>query len=227
MLTEPSIEELNNNLAPLTAAETEPLAAFDVSGSMSWAAADGSTVSRWDVVTEAIGTVVKTLAARDSQADREHAEGADEAEVGGLMSVTFASEVTDLDDLNPANLATKWSQVQLGGGTHIVPAWNRLMDIFLEEFGEVPVQERPYPLVLIVTDGEAQDGKEFGQLLAKQGGHTFVVVAVVGFGKDHDATLAAYRGIEAANKHVRVVTFDSVTNPDTISDSLLALIGTD
>lgn len=80
-------------------------------------------------------------------------------------------------------------------------------------------------LALIITDGEAQDGAEFAKTLEQQGGHTYVVVAVVGYGPDHDATLKQYRAIEAANKNVRVVTFDSVTNPATISDSLLALIG--
>jgi hypothetical protein len=222
---EPTVEELANNLAPLTGAETEPLAAFDKSGSMSWPAAEGSTVSRMAVVSESIGQIVAALAAKDSQADREHAEGADEAEVGGLMSVAFSDKVQDLEDLNPANLAHKWATVRPGGGTLVVPAWNRLMEIYLDEFGDKPVQDRPYPLILIVTDGEAQDGDAFAKILEQQGGHTYVVVAVVGFGEDHDRTLKQYRAIEAANKHVRVLTFDSVTNPTTISDSLLALIG--
>jgi uncharacterized protein YegL len=222
---EPTIEELGNNLKPLTGAETEPLCAIDTSGSMSYLAADGSTVSRWDVVTEAIGRVVRALEGKDSQAAAERAAGADEAEIGGLMTVTFSNRVTDLDDLNSANLTQKWASVKVGGGTLVVPAWNRLMEIYLEEFGDKPVQDRPYPLVLIITDGEAQDGAEFGKILAQQGGHTYVVVAVVGYGEEHDATLKQYREIEKANNHVRVLTFDSVTDPQTIADSLLALVG--
>lgn len=161
-MPEPTIEDLKNNLKPLTGAETEPLCAIDTSGSMSYPAAKGSSVTRWDVVTEGISRVVRVLEAKDSQAAAERAAGADEAEIGGLMTV---------------------------------------------------------------TDGEAEDGDEFGRILAQQGGHTYVVVAVVGFGDEHDRTLAQYRKIEADNNHVRVLTFDSVTDPQTIADSLLALIG--
>lgn len=225
MPTEPSIEDLANNLAPLTRAETEPMLLLDTSGSMTWPAAEGSSVSRQQVVGEAIGAIVKVLAARDSQADAEHAAGADEAEIGGLMTVGFADSPTDYDDLNPVNLATKWAAIRWGGSTHICAGWDRLVDIYVEEFGDRPKQDRPHMLALIITDGEAQDGAAFAKTLEAQGGHTYVVVAVVGFGKDHDATLKQYRAIEAANRNVRVVTFDSVTNPATISDSLLELIG--
>lgn len=224
-MPEPTIEDLKNNLKPLTGAETEPLCAIDTSGSMSYPAAKGSSVTRWDVVTEGISRVVRVLEAKDSQAAAERAAGADEAEIGGLMTVTFASKVTDQKDLNSPNVAQKWAGIEVGGGTRVVPAWNRLMEIYLEEFGDKPVQDRPYPLVLIITDGEAEDGDEFGRILAQQGGHTYVVVAVVGYGDEHDATLKQYRKIEADNSHVRVLTFDSVTDPQTIADSLLALIG--
>lgn len=223
--TEPTIEDLRNNLAPLTRAEIEPMLLLDTSGSMTWPAAEGSKVSRQQVVGEAIGKIVEALAAKDSQAEHERAGGADEAEIGGLMTVGFADRATDYDDLNPANLAAKWASIQWGGRTHIVAGWERLTDIYVEEFGDRPKQDRPHLLALIVTDGEAQDGDAFAKILAQQGGHTYVVVAVVGFGDDHDRTLGQYRAIEASNGNVRVVTFDSVTNPATISGSLLALIG--
>lgn len=224
-LTEPTIEDLRNNLAPLTRAEVEPMLLLDTSGSMTWPAAEGSKVSREQVVGEAIGKIVDVLAAKDSQAEHERAAGADEAEIGGLMTVGFADGPTDYDDLNPVNLAQKWAAIQWGGATHIVAGWERLTDIYVEEFGDRPKQDRPHLLALIITDGEAQDGDKFAKVLESQGGHTYVVVAVVGYGSDHDRTLEQYRRIEAANGNVRVVTFDSVTDPATISSSLLALIG--
>lgn len=225
MPIEPSIEDLANNLTPLTRAETEPMLLLDTSGSMTWPAAEGSKVSRQQVIGEAIGSIVAALAAKDSQAEHERAGGADEAEIGGLMTVGFADGPTDYDDLNPANLAQKWASIQWGGRTSICGGWDRLTDIYVEEFGDRPKQDRPHMLALIITDGEAQDGTQFAKTLEAQGGHTYVVVAVVGFGPDHDATLAQYRAIEAKNSNVRVVTFDSVTDPATISTSLLELIG--
>jgi uncharacterized protein YegL len=223
--TEPTIEDLANNLTPLTKAEVEPMLLLDTSGSMTWPAADGSKVSKEQVVGEAIGAIVRALEAQDSQAEKERAGGADEAEIGGLYTIGFADGPADYEDLNSANLAQKWAGIQWGGATHIVAGWDALTDQYTEEFGDVPKQDRPHLLALIITDGEAQDGAQFAKTLEAQGGHTYVVVAVVGFGSDHDATLAQYRAIEAHNKNVRVITFDSVTDPATISNSVLALIG--
>ena len=228
MTNEPSIEDLRNNLVPLTRAEVEPMLLLDTSGSMSWPASDGGKVSRIDLVGEALKPVVAKVEGKDSQADAERAAGADEAEVGGLMTVGFASFATDYEDLNSANFTQKWKEIKdnLGGGTEICGGWNRLMDIYVEEFGDRPKQDRPHLLALIITDGEAQDGAEFAKVLAQQTGHTYVLVAVVGHGEAHDATLTQYRAIEAEHpQNVRVLTFDSVTDPNTISSSLLALLG--
>ncbi len=220
-LPEPSI----NDLSPLTRAEVEPMLLLDTSGSMDWPAAEGTHVKRREVVGEAITLLVAHLAAKDSQADAEHAAGADEAEIGGVMTVGFASSPTEYDDLNPANIATKWANIRWGGGTLIVPGWEKLVDIYTEEFGDRPKQDRPHLLALIITDGEAQDATEFAKVLEQQSSGTYVVVAVVGFGEDHDRTLAAYRSIAAGNSHVRVVTFGSSTDPKEISGALLSLIG--
>jgi hypothetical protein len=225
MPIEPSIEDLANNLTPLTRAETEPMLLLDTSGSMTWPAADGSNVSRQQVVGEAIGAIVRALEAKDSQAERERAAGVDEAEIGGLYTIGFADGPTDYEDLNSANLAAKWGKIQWGGRTQITGGWDALVEQYTEEFGDMPKQDRPHLLALIITDGEAQDGAQFAKTLEAQGGKTYVVVAVVGFGPDHDATLQQYRAIEAKNSNVRVITFDSVTDPATISESLLALIG--
>jgi uncharacterized protein with von Willebrand factor type A (vWA) domain len=62
---EPTIEDLKNNLTPLTKAEVEPMLLLDTSGSMTWAAADGSKVSKEQVVGEAIGAIVRALEAHN------------------------------------------------------------------------------------------------------------------------------------------------------------------
>jgi hypothetical protein len=203
--------------------ENEPMLLLDTTGSMTYKAAENSNVTRWDVITEALGGVVEVLAAKDSQAEAEAAAGED---AGGLMTVTFADgEAEDLEDLNPGNWKAKLASVQLGGHTEVMPGWNRLVDVYLEEFGTRPKEDRPHLLALVITDGEAQDTAEFAAQLAQSKGGTYVCVAILGYGAEHDAALAAYQKVADANDHVRVVSFDSQTDPTVITDSILSLIG--
>ena len=218
---EPSV----NDLSPILPAgvENEPMLLLDTTGSMSYAAADGSTVRRWDVITEALGGIVETLAAKDSQAEAEAAAGED---AGGLMTITFAGgEAENIEDLNPGNWKGKLANVQLGGNTQIMPGWNMLVDTYLEEFGNRPKEDRPHLLGLVITDGEASDTAEFADQLTQSRGGTYVCVAILGFGSEHDAALAAYQKVAAANDHIRVVSFDSQTDPKVITDAVIALIG--
>lgn len=219
----PNPEPSVNDLSPITKTETEPMLLLDTTGSMSWPAAEGSTIQRREVVKEAIGKIVATLEAKDSQAEAEHAAGEDK---GGVMTVTFAGgSATCLDDLSSDNLHAKWDGITWGGGTLIMPGWNLLVDTYMEEFGDQPKTDRPAMLALVITDGEADDTQEFADTLTQAKGGTYVAVAIVGFGPEHDATLSAYQKIAAGNDHVRVLSFDGETNPDTISDGLIAMLG--
>ena len=221
-IPEPSV----NDLSPVVKAgvEKEPVALIDTSGSMSWPVADGSDVRRMDVVGEAMGLLVKNLEDQDSQAAAEQAAGDDEH--GGLLVHLFSDHATELGDLNSANWRQKWDSIRWGGGTRIMSAWEAAQDDYLEEFGDVPALDRPALLTLVITDGEAQDGAEFAQVLEQAGAQRKFCVAVLGFGPDHDRTLAAYKAVEARNgKHVRVVTFGGETDPASIAGDLITLIG--
>lgn len=221
-MAEPSV----NDLSPVVAAgvEKEPVALIDISGSMSWPVADGSSVQRREVVGEAMGILVKYLEGEDSQAAAEQAGGDDDK--GGLLVHLFSDHAEELGDLNSSNWRKKWDSIRWGGGTRIMSAWEAAQADYLEEFGEVPALDRPVLLTLVITDGEAQDGAEFAKVLEQAGPQRKFCVAVLGFGADHDATLAAYRAIEAKNgKHVRVVTFGGETDPSAIAESLIQLIG--
>ncbi len=217
-------EPTKNDLRPMTqGAETEPIFLIDTSGSMSWPAAEGSSINRESVVGEILGRLVEELGAEDSQAEAEAAAGED---AGGVMTVLFSNpeDAECIDDLSTANWKQKWGSIRWGGGTNIMPGWNLVVDGFLEEFGEKPKQDRPAMLCLVITDGEADDADQFAQEISKAQGGTYVCVAIVGFGADHDNTLGAYQKIAAVNKHVRVVTFGGQTNPDEIANDLLQLL---
>ena len=201
--------------------EKEPILLVDKSGSMNYAAAHGANISRWGVVSEALPTLVATLGAADSQAEAEAAAG---EEAGGLMTVVFSDHAEEVGDLNEANWREKWSQIKPGGGTIIMPGWQLVVEDYLEEFGSKAEEDRPALLLLVVTDGEAEDMAAFEAECARARGHTYVAVAVVGYGADHDNTIAAYQQIAAANNHVQVYNFGSTTDPTAFAEGMLAIV---
>jgi hypothetical protein len=202
--------------------EKEPMLLLDTTGSMSYPAGEGSNVERRQVIGEAIGRIVEVLGAEDSQAAKEQAAGED---AGGLMTVTFAGGTAqNIGDLSSDNVREKWSQIRWGGGTVIMPGWELLVETYLEEFGDVPKLDRPHLLALVITDGEANDTDQFAQTLGQAKGGVYVCIAILGFGAEHDRALQVYKQIEAQNDHVRVVTFGSETDPNTIADGLLSMI---
>jgi len=76
----------------------------------------------------------------------------------------------------------------------------------------------------VITDGEADDADRFALALSGASGGAYVVVALIGFGAEHDRTLASYKAIESVNAHVKVITFAGETNPQIIADALLRMI---
>jgi len=202
--------------------EKEPMLLLDTTGSMSYPVSEGSKIERRQLIGEAIGRIVEVLGAEDSQAAKEQAGGED---AGGLMTVTFAGgSATCIDDLSTDNWRQKWSSIPWGGGTVIMPGWETLVEQYMEEFGDVPKQDRPHLLALVITDGEADDTDQFAQTLAQAKGGVYVCIAILGYGQEHDRAFQVYKQIEAQNNHVRVVTFGSETNPDTVADGVLSMI---
>jgi len=150
---------------------------------------------------------------------------AEEKGEGGLRTITFAGGVAqDIGDLTPQNLKLKWEKIEWGGGTRIVPGWMLLHDVFMDEFGDMKASLRPFVIALVITDGEAEDTERFAKDLQRVHGYVFVVVAIIGFGKEHDLAFKSYKTIEAANDHVKVITLASETNPQEIATTLLKMI---
>lgn len=221
-MAEPSV----NDLSPVVAkgVDREPIALIDISGSMSWPVADGSTVQRREVVGEAMGILVKHLEGEDARAAAEQAAGSDEK--GGLLVHLFSDHTEELGDLNSSNWRAKWASIRWGGGTCIMPGWEAAQESYMEEFGEVPALDRPVLLVLVITDGEASDWEQFSKVLDQANSARKFCVAIVGHGADHDRTLAAYKAAEARNgRNVRVVTFGGETDPASIANDLILLVG--
>jgi hypothetical protein len=214
----------------------EPVLLLDLSTSMDWGAADEygpewpDPGSRRAIVIEALYGLVRCLEGEDSEAAAEQAGGSDER--GGLMTHGFANRHVEIGDLNSSNLQRRLNEIKWGGKTYIMPAWKAALADYDEEFGDRDPDEQPVMLTVVVTDGEADDWMEFGPVLEKATAKRVFVVAIVGHGPKHDATLAAYQ--QAAKKnlaqdrfgkaHVEVVSFDAVTNPEEIALDLITLV---
>lgn len=202
----------------------EVICLLDTSGSMEWEAAAGSDITRWQVVSEALPAFVRALEDQDTEAAKEQAGGSDE--LGGLLIHGFSNLHTELGDFNTSNITRKMAQVKIGGGTTIMPAWEAAQNDFLEEFEDRDVLDRPALLTLVITDGEATDAAQFERVLHNAGPGRYFAVAIVGYGADHDSTLRSYQGAAQANpKHVTIMSFDSVTNPQELANDLILMAG--
>jgi len=183
----------------------EPMLLLDTTGSMNWPTSDSDPKERKETVHDAISTIVTELCKLDSQAKRKK-------KGGGLRTVTFAGEKGhDIGDLRPDNIRQKWDAIEWEGSTHLMAGWRKLLAVHEKEFGR---KGDILLLALIITDGQAEDTKEFEEHLMSLHGRVFVVLAIVGYGADHDAALAQYAQIEANNKlgHFRVIPMADAPN---------------
>ena len=215
----------------------EPVLLLDLSTSMDWSATDEQNLpdfpdpgSRRAIVIAALHGLVVALEDEDTEAAAEQAGGSDER--GGLMTHGFANEHVEIGDLNSSNLERRLNAIKWGGRTYIMPAWKAALADYDEEFGDRDPDEQPVMEVVIITDGEADDWQAFGEVLEKATAKRVFVVAIVGHGAKHDATLQAYQSAAQKNQaqdkfgksHVKVVSFDSVTDPHEIATDLITMV---
>jgi hypothetical protein len=225
---EPAIGDISA-VAP-AGVEKEPMLLLDTTGSMTWSNTGPSretAPSRWSILEEVLPAVVTRMTEEDSQRVKEQAEAGDEDE-GGLMTVTFAGGQADkIGDISPENMKEQLAAIRakLGGGTEIMPGWNALNEVYLDEFGDTPQLDRPKMLAIVITDGEALDTEDFAAEMQKVGNRAYVVLAIMGYGTEHDQATAAYQKVADANDHVRLVSFGNTTDPDKITDAILSLAG--
>src|SRR5215469_15965379 len=143
----------------------EPVLLLDLSTSMDWGAVDEygpewpDAGSRRAIVIEALHGLVRVLEREDSEAAAEQASGSDIR--GGLMTHGFANKHVEIGDLNSSNLGRRLNEIKWGGKTYIMPAWKAALADYDEEFGDRDPDEQPTMLTVVVTDGEADDWRDF------------------------------------------------------------------
>jgi hypothetical protein len=220
--------------------QKEPAFLIDVSGSMDWSARDENdrqqdypgAYSRRQIVLEALPLLVSKLEGEDSQAATEQAGGSDDE--GGVYTVAFSSgEPQDVGDLNSSNIQRKLAQLRWGGGTHVVPGLKLAIADYDEEFGDRTAEDKPVHEIMILTDGAAEDWQELEDYLQRADAHRVYAIAIVGHGDTALKVAREYQRVAEENKrqdkfghqHVTVVNFDGETNPTTLAEDLMALIG--
>jgi len=176
----------------------EPMLLLDTTGSMEFGIFWGSHHSRMQVVSAALEQMVPLIAHEDGEAKEQEEEG-------GIRTITFSGgEAEDIGDLTPSNVRRKLAQIQPDGCTEILPGFQKMLEVYREEFGEKPASEQPLLMALVITDGALLDGDAFEEELGKLHGKVFVHVALVGYGTDFVAALKDYRDIASRNSHVQV-----------------------
>jgi len=192
---------------------------LDVTGSMNYGTSQTDSTPRKQVIREALGLLVAKLGAEDSQAGHE-------AEGGGIRTVTFSGgNATDIGDINSSNIKQKWAGIKFAGGTKIMPGWNKIFQVFNEEFGSRPPQQKPALMLLIITDGDADDHDQFAAALKRLANEKiFVTIAVIGYGPDYTGALETYKGIGHSNPNLVAIPFGSETNPEAIAEALLKMV---
>lgn len=111
-----------SEITPAVAASRakEPVLLLDLSTSMDWSAEDErddaglypAAKSRRAIVIGALPLLVRQLAKEDTEAAGEQASGSDE--LGGLLTFGFASEPTEIGDLNESNLGAQAQRDPVG-----------------------------------------------------------------------------------------------------------------
>jgi hypothetical protein len=133
--------------------------------------------------------------------------------------VTFSGgKAHDLGHLTRQNLAPKWREINFQGHTEIMPGWKKLLNLHEHH------HTRSHELLLfalVITDGVADDTSDFEEHLMTLHGRVFVVLAILGFGDDHDKAVREYKAIEGRNTHLRVVLVQDAPNQGkAIADAL-------
>ncbi len=172
----------------------EPMLLLDLTGSMNYGVTRLNPTPRHTVLHDAVKIFVQKLSEADTA-------GEDEEGGGGVRTIGFAHTprnpqgYVDLEDLNPNNFESHWSQLRFNGSTHIRPGFEQILTVYNGEFG----QEDPPPdiALVIATDGVLEDQGWFEDKLGHLPANMSVEIVVVGDGDDNTGVVHEYQSIAA------------------------------
>jgi hypothetical protein len=218
----------------------EPAIAIDLSPSMYWSADNEDNAaeeyphpnSRRALLEAFLPLFIVALAKEDSEAEAEQAEGDDD--MGGVMAAGFDRHVIGIGDLNESNIDRKMAKAwadATAGGTRVGPALKALIDDYDGEFeDDDPTVTRVHEITLL-TDGEPEDPEAVLPYIKAANARRVYAIGILGHGAKAKATYDLYKKAaddnQAADKfgkrHVHVVLWDGVTDPQEIAADLILL----
>jgi hypothetical protein len=218
----------------------EPAIAIDLSPSMYWSAQDENNSaeeyphpkSRRALLEAFLPLYIAALAGEDSEAEAEQADGSDED--GGVMAVGFDQRVITIGDLNESNRQRKMDKAwrdATHGGTMAGPALRALIDKYDGEFeDDDPGVTRVHEITLL-TDGEPQDPEAVLPYIKAASGKRVYAIGILGHGDKALDTYNLYKKAadenqeadEFGKRHVHVILWDGVTDPQEIAEDLITL----
>jgi len=163
---------------------------------------------RRELVRDALGALVAAIEQRQGQG------------ATGLRTVAFSGGAAlDLGYLSSYDFGQQWQRLSWVGGTYIAPAWQLAYGTFASETGGAACAL----LAVLLTDGEAADLATFEAGLNADP-RVHVLVALVGFGAEHDASFASFMALAARNPRVHLVSFTGEQNARAIGDTLARIV---
>jgi hypothetical protein len=184
---------------------------LDITASMNAPIARNDATPRLKVVKDAVKLLVAQMPHLDT------------ASKNGLHTITFAGGVAqDIAELTVQNFEAKWSKINWEGNTRIMPAWKLMHNAFAAKFGRLPEPQQPALLALLVTDGDSLDIQEFERTLASDQ-NSYVVVALVGWGEEHDLALRSFNAIARTNPRLKVIPLQGAHEAALIAGTLTSM----
>jgi hypothetical protein len=224
---------------PRTRFKKEPVLVLDGSGSEAEYADPEGTITKTELICGVIEQLVPVMEGDDAEAKAEQAAG--QASKGGCR--TFVGNVPDpfifaegedesedqrdLGDINSGNLLGKLAEfrdlVALRARTYILPAFEAAKHAFDTEFAGD--RDRCLEIVFI-NDGQLDDEKLVEAWVAEHAGPRCIIcVVVVGYGKGHDAAVAAWNRIAAGSKYVSVDAVTGVSDAQEVAFDIQFMAG--
>jgi len=140
------------------------------------------------------------------------------------MVTTFAGgHAKVLGDVNPKNFKEMWAKIHFGGATEIVPGWNTMLLNYIDEFAEKDASKQPLKLVTLITDGEADDLKEFMEILKKDK-DAYVCVILIGcqYGdQNHQTAIDQFTALAETNHRVVFRNFSNCVDPQLLANEIM------
>ena len=185
-----------------------PLRSQDTTGSMQFPCSARTQLPRRELVRDALGTLVASIEQRQGPSGV------------GLRTIAFGGGAAlDLGYLSTHDFGQQWQRLSWTGGTYITPAWQCAYSTYCAEAGASGAAL----LAVLLTDGEAADLQNFEAALAADP-RVHMLVALVGFGPDHDASFTSFMALAARNPRVKLVSFTGEQNARAIGETLSRIV---